>query len=294
MKSLPIMASVLFMVTACGGGGGDAPVAPAAPTITGVSVSAPNNGQVTLTASATSASPITGYCFKTSAVTPEVNDACFSASSSKNVSIPQTAPYFVWAKIASGSVSSVFSAGCSNAGITASQASSLPTVCVSTSLGEMVIALESTKAPITTTNFLRYVNDGFYSQTVFHRVVSNFMIQGGGFTGVPISGANAKSGTVYAPIALETTAVSGLSNTTGTIAMARTNVLNSATNQFFINVVDNLSLNTNSGGYAVFGNVISGLDSTVQSIRNLPVQSNGSEVSQPLTPPVINWAYQLK
>jgi cyclophilin family peptidyl-prolyl cis-trans isomerase len=96
------------------------------------------------------------------------------------------------------------------------------------------------------------------------------------------------------PIQLETTATTGLSNTTGTIAMARSGALNSATHQFFINVVDNVFLNTNGGGYAAFGRVISGMDTTIQSIRNLPVQSDGLELSQPLTPTVINWAYQLK
>ena len=257
-----------------------------------VAVSAPSAGQVTLTA--TASSDANAYCFKATATVPDANDACFSSSATKTVAVPQTTAQYVWAKNAAGKVSAVFSAGCSAAGVTASQASNLPTVCVSTSLGEFVLALESTSAPITTTNFLRYVNDGFYSQTVFHRVLSNFMVQGGGFTSVPISGANAKSGTVYTPIQLETTATTGLSNTTGTIAMARSGALNSATHQFFINVVDNVFLNTNGGGYAAFGRVISGMDTTIQSIRNLPVQSDGLELSQPLTPTVINWAYQLK
>lgn len=222
------------------------------------------------------------------------SDACFAGAATKTMAIPQSTAQYVWAKNAAGTVGAVFSAGCSAAGVAASQASSLPTVCVFTSLGEFVLALESTRAPLTTTNFLRYVNDGFYSQTVFHRVISTFMVQGGGFTGVPIGSGNAKSGTVYTPIQLETTATTGLSNTTGTIAMARTNALNSATNQFFINVADNVSLNTSGGGYAAFGRVISGMDTTVQSIRSLPVQSDGTEVSQPFTPAVIKWAYQLK
>ena len=277
-----------------------APVIPdtAAPVMTGVTVSAPNNGQVTLTASAIDTKGVTGYCFKTSSTLPTASDACFSPSSAFTIATPATpSRYYVWSKDAANNLSQVFervTGNCSATGVTASQNSALPTVCVSTSLGEFVLALESVKAPTTTTNFLKYVNDGFYNQTVFHRVLSNFMVQGGGFTGVPISSANAKSGIVYSPIALETTATTGLSNTTGTVAMARTNVLNSATNQFFINVVDNIFLNASSGGYATFGSVISGLDTTVQSIRGLPVQSNGTETSQPLNPPVINWAYQLK
>jgi cyclophilin family peptidyl-prolyl cis-trans isomerase len=121
------------------------------------------------------------------------------------------------------------------------------------------------------------------------------MIQGGGYTAVPIGSATEKAGPLYSAIQLETTTLTGLSNTTGTIAMARTGVLNSATREFFINVVDNLFLNTSSGGYAVFGRVISGLDSTVQAIRGVQVKDNGGgEVSQPLAPPVINWAYQIK
>jgi peptidyl-prolyl cis-trans isomerase A (cyclophilin A) len=291
-KSLSISAISLMVLSACGGGGGGTDTTP--PTITGVAVNAPSNGQLTLTASASDAQGVTGYCFKTDATMPTASDACFNASNSKVISLPQTTAQYAWAKDAAGNVSSSFAAGCSAAGVTASQNSALPTVCVSTSLGEFVLALESVKAPITTTNFLKYVNDGFYNQTVFHRVISNFMVQGGGFTGVPISSANAKPGTVYPAIALETTSTTGLSNTTGTVAMARTNVLNSATHQFFINVVDNTFLNTSSGGYATFGSVISGLNTTVQSIRGLPVQSNGTETSQPLTPPVINWAYQLK
>jgi peptidyl-prolyl cis-trans isomerase A (cyclophilin A) len=166
---------------------------------------------------------------------------------------------------------------------------------MSTSLGEMVVELEAIKAPDSTANFLKYVNDGYYSQTVFHRILKDFAIQGGGFTAVPISSTTTKTGTIYPPIKLETPASTGLSNTRGTLAMARTGVLNSATREFFINTVDNLALNTNGGGYAVFGKVISGLETTVEAIRLVTVEANsGGEVSQPVTPPVINWAYQLK
>ena len=268
-----------------------------APVVASVAVSAPNSGQLTLTVSASDTQGVTGYCFKTNATAPAGNDACFTTAVTSIISTPQTTAHYVWAKDAAGNISSAYAAGCSAAGVTASQNSALPTVCVSTSLGEFVVALESTKAPISTTTFLNYVNEEFYSQTVFHRVISNFMVQGGGYTRVPISPANAKVGTVYAPIALETTTQTGLSNTTGTIAMARKTELNTATHEFYINVVDNLFLNTSSfsGGYAVFGNVISGLNTTVQGIRGLPVQNDGrGEISQPLAPPIINWAYQLK
>jgi len=265
-----------------------------APTIAGINVSAPIGSKVTVTATPGDNVGVTGYCFKASIATPSASDSCFTTSPTILVTIPQTAVQYVWVKDASGNVSAVFSAGCSATGLAASQASALPTVCVSTSQGEFVLALESTKAPITTTNFLRYVNDGFYSKTVFHRVMSTFMIQGGGYTAFPIGSATEKEGTLYSAIKLETTTVTGLSNTTGTIAMARTG-LNSATREFFINVVDNTFLNTSAGGYAVFGRVISGLDSTVQAISAVQVKDNGGgEVSQPLTPPFINWAYQIK
>jgi peptidyl-prolyl cis-trans isomerase A (cyclophilin A) len=162
-----------------------------------------------------------------------------------------------------------------------------------TSQGELVLALENVKAPITTANFLSYVNSGFYSDTVFHRVVSSFVVQAGGFTYSSSTNQYAAKNPTNAPIVLETPATTGLTNTLGTIAMARTNVLNSATSQFFINVAENIALDANGGGYAVFGRVISGL-STVDALKAVPVVSNGSEVSLPTTPPVIQWAVQLK
>lgn len=284
-------------LSACGGGGGGAQADITAPILSGVSVSAPSQGQVTLTASASDATGVSAYCIKSTSSAPLASDSCFLASASKTIDLATVASrYYIWAKDAAGNISSALErAGpCFVSTETAAQVVGLPQVCVSTSLGEFVLALESTKAPITTTNFLKYVNDGFYSQTVFHRVISNFMVQGGGYTGVPISQAKAKAGTTYPAIPLETTSTTGLSNTAGTIAMARTSDLNSATKEFFINVVDNTFLNTSSGGYAAFGRVISGLDTTVQSIRSVQVQSNGNETSQPLTPPVISWAYQLK
>lgn len=299
MKFSTLAATVgsLLLCVACGGGGGSA-ADTTAPVISGVSVSAPSQGQLSLTATASDAVGVTAYCFQTATTAPAASDACFASAASKTIKLSEVASrYYVWAKDAAGNVSASFErAGpCYVDSSSAAQASSLPQVCVSTSLGEFVLALESTKAPITAANFLKYVNDGYYNQTVFHRVMSNFMAQGGGYTGVPISTANIKSGTKYPAIALEAPASTGLSNTTGTIAMARTSVLNSATSEFFINVVDNTFLDSSSGGYAVFGRVIAGLSTTVQSIRNVPVQANsGGELSQPVTAPVINWAYQLK
>ncbi len=129
-----------------------------------------------------------------------------------------------------------------------------------TNLGTIEILLNREKAPITVENFVNYVNSGFYNQTVFHRVIDGFMIQGGGFTsdGVPKE--------TRSPIVLESD--NGLKNTLGTIAMARTMNPDSATSQFFINVVDNPALDYAPGnpGYAVFGTVVSGMD-TVNRIK---------------------------
>jgi cyclophilin family peptidyl-prolyl cis-trans isomerase len=160
-------------------------------------------------------------------------------------------------------------------------------------VGELVVALENVKAPATTTNFLLYVNEGFYSDTVFHRVVSNFVVQGGGFNYSAATNQYAAKSITRAPIVLEAPATTGLSNTLGTIAMARTGELNSATSQFYINVANNIGLDSAGGGYAVFGRLISG-NTTLDAIKAVPVVSNGSEVSLPTTPPVIQWAAQLK
>lgn len=125
---------------------------------------------------------------------------------------------------------------------------------IETNKGNIVLELYSDKAPITVENFLEYVNEGFYDGTIFHRVISGFMVQGGGYT------ENGNEKNTKAPIKLESN--NGLSNERGTIAMARTNVLNSATSQFFINLVDNdfLDYGTRDEGYAVFGKVIEGMD----------------------------------
>ena len=146
-----------------------------------------------------------------------------------------------------------------------------PQVELETSLGTIVVELYADKAPKTVENFLRYVNDGFYSGTVFHRVIPGFMIQGGGFT----PGFEQKP--VRDPVRNE--ADNGLHNDTGTIAMARTSNPHSATAQFFINVNDNAFLDhvapTPRGwGYCVFGKVTKGLD-VAHRIVALPTGSGG-------------------
>ena len=123
-----------------------------------------------------------------------------------------------------------------------------------TSKGEFTVQLFDKQAPVTVENFLRYADEGFYDGTIFHRVIAGFMIQGGGLT------SDMKNKPGHAPIKNEAT--NGLKNKRGTLAMARTNDINSATSQFFINLVDNDFLDHSPGnyGYAVFGRVASGMD----------------------------------
>ena len=131
-----------------------------------------------------------------------------------------------------------------------------PQVTLVTSKGTMTLELDPTKAPISTNNFLSYVASGFYKDTLFHRVISGFVVQGGGYT----TGMVKRTATA-GPIELESN--KGLSNLRGTLAMARTNVPNSATSEFFVNLVDNLALdykNAANPGYAVFGTVVQGME----------------------------------
>jgi len=135
-------------------------------------------------------------------------------------------------------------------------------VVIETSKGNISLELDPNKAPITVANFMAYVDSGFYENTVFHRVINDFMIQGGGFT------EDGSKKETRDPIMLESQ--NGLKNDIGTIAMARTNAPNSATAQFFINLKDNDFLNYSPGnpGYAVFGKVTSGMD-VVNEIRQV-------------------------
>lgn len=145
---------------------------------------------------------------------------------------------------------------------------------LTTNLGEIVIQLNTEKAPLSSANFLTYVNEGFYNGTIFHRVIPDFMAQGGGFD----TSFNQK--TVHAPIKNE--ANNGLVNSRGTLAMARTNDPNSATAQFFINYKDNSFLNhssqTSSGwGYAVFGEVIEGMNVVDAMAKEATGNRNGHQ-----------------
>ena len=165
----------------------------------------------------------------------------------------------------------------------AAPVSGKPVVVLETSQGTIEIELNAEKAPITVANFLKYVDDKFYDGTIFHRVINNFMIQGGGFTEKMVEKPT------KAPIQNE--ANNGLTNDEGTIAMARTNDPNSATAQFFINVANNSSLNhtsqTTSGwGYAVFGKVTQGM-TIVNRIKLLKTGSISGYQDVPMTQVVI-------
>jgi cyclophilin family peptidyl-prolyl cis-trans isomerase len=158
-----------------------------------------------------------------------------------------------------------------------------PVVALETTLGTIKIALRPDKAPVTVDNFLKYVRSGHYNGTIFHRVIPNFMIQGGGMD------ASMKEKPTRPPITNE--ANSGLRNNRGTIAMARTNDPNSATAQFFINVKDNPSLDfgIRGAGYAVFGEVIDGMD-VVDKIVVVPTTTKGPHQNVPTTPVTIKSA----
>jgi cyclophilin family peptidyl-prolyl cis-trans isomerase len=156
-----------------------------------------------------------------------------------------------------------------------------------TALGTITIALDREKAPISVENFLSYVRAGHYEGTVFHRVIANFMIQGGGYT------AELEEKPTRAPIRNE--ARNGLRNSRGTVAMARTNDPNSATSQFFVNLKDNhmLDFGIAGAGYAVFGTVVEGMD-VVDRIAAVPTTSRGQHSSVPQVAVVIKNVRELE
>lgn len=266
---------------------------------------APTN-ELQFVAEDTSRGGTVAYCITTNAETPKATDPCFrtDAEGGRTVSVPiisgvKVPKYYLYTKNSNNNVL----AG------SVPVASSKPLVLFETDKGPFLVELDDNKAKLTTDNFLKYVDDGFFKDTVFHRVISTFMIQGGGFV---YNGANptkyepqTAGGGLRDPIALEKTSTTGLSNTRGTIAMARTSVANSATSQFFINVVDNSgSLDSGKGdsdGYAVFGRVIppvggapGDLPKPIRDIMAVPVSGSmggtgqiapSDEQSAPVGPP---------
>jgi len=179
----------------------------------------------------------------------------------------------------------IAAAACALALSGAALAADKPQVALKTSMGEIVLELDGEKAPKSTANFLQYVKAGYYKGTVFHRVINDFMIQGGGYTEKLVD----KPG-VRKPIPIESQ--NGLSNKPYTVAMARTGDPNSATSQFFINVNDNIGLDypgQDGFGYAVFGRVVKGQE-TVDKIKNVVVDDMRGMQNVPVTPVVIQSA----
>lgn len=158
-----------------------------------------------------------------------------------------------------------------------------PLVQMETSLGEIVLELDAAKAPLSVENFLSYARAGHYDGTIFHRVIKGFMLQGGGFT------PDMQQKATQPPVKNEAT--NGLKNKAGTVAMARTQVVDSATSQFFINTVDNkfldnAGLNPDKFGYAVFGKVVDGMD-IVYAIEQVATGSAGMHQDVPQQPVMI-------
>jgi len=315
MKSFAIPATLAFILSACGGGGSSPDTSstpeptPPSPALASLTAKPLAGDKVRLTLSGVSAQA-SRYCIRQDAAAPLASDPCFSDSDSsalvqeKTIATPsntQRAVFTAW--VLSGSTvsrhASVSAPGktCSAAALTAAS-TTLPAVCIITGTGssayESVLVLESVKAPITVANFLRYVNQGFYDQTVFHRFLKSGVnvVQGGGFSHDGSSYVT-KASTLPA-IVLESTLTSRLSNTPGTIAMARADDPDSATAGFFVNTGDNTNAynsKTTRDGYAVFGEFIHGKDSWT----NLPNLVSGSgEVINPSTVVRLHWAYQIK
>jgi peptidyl-prolyl cis-trans isomerase A (cyclophilin A) len=156
-----------------------------------------------------------------------------------------------------------------------------------TSLGNFTIELYEKDAPVTTQNFLAYVDSGHFDDTVFHRVIPGFVIQGGGMT------ADMRQKSTRAPIRNE--ADNGIKNRRGTLSMARTNDPNSATSQFFVNLVDNAFLDPGRGGagYAVFGCVVEGMD-VVDRIAQAKTGNKGGHQDVPIEPIVVKSATRVE
>jgi cyclophilin family peptidyl-prolyl cis-trans isomerase len=173
-------------------------------------------------------------------------------------------------------------AGLLGSGALASAAQAAPSVRVTTSMGDFVIELNQDRAPLTVANFLKYVNEGHYSGTVFHRIVSNFVVQGGGY-----AATDYQLKPVHEPVVNESG--NGLRNTRGTVGLARTESPHSGNAQFYVNIADNPDLDPvpTRWGYAVFGKVVQGME-VVERIGVLPTGRLGPFKGEaPLTPVVI-------
>lgn len=309
------------LLTACGGGNsGDAAQAdlssrskPLAQLVThtaGMSAQPLADNLFRVVVTPATGSDAVAFCVRTDSATPAANDACFQTAATQDIAAlaSASAPTVLraWTRSGAGTVSlhqllAMPGKTCSAAAYAASSATTGSTACLITDSGELVLALEAAKAPVTVNNFVRYLNSGFYNGTYFHRVKAGFVVQGGGFTWTGSS--YSKKTSPYDSIALESPASTGLSNTKNAVAMARSTALDSATTEFFVNVVDNPSLDTLGGGYAVFGRVVFGQvggqtpPTALDRLVGVPVTSStvlSGELSQPITPVALQWAYLIK
>jgi peptidyl-prolyl cis-trans isomerase A (cyclophilin A) len=313
--------SLVFVVTflsACGGGSGDQEPTPddASPASMSAKLLADNSVRLTLSGAGTSTGPI---CVRQDALTPAASDPCFSEPKAlalvqnhviTSESLTQRVVFTAWLRAnntvrrhASLSLPGKTCSAAAYAALTG-LSTSLPAVCILTATGsgalrESVVLLEPVKAPISTQNFLRYVNQGFYDQTVFHRFLKDSLgvVQGGGFT---------HNGSIYQPksptltqIPLEPTLRTGLNNDEHTLAMARTSDPDSATSGFFVNTKANPGFNsrTERDGFTVFGRFIHGQGSWAELLASVPnnafTASDGGAV-EPSTLVRLHWAYQIQ
>jgi cyclophilin family peptidyl-prolyl cis-trans isomerase len=282
LKNSILVASLCLagLVTACGGGSSGTTTPPAASAATITSVTPPAVLMYNKTATFT----VTGQNLDKgiTATAPNCNNISVLAGATS------TQVLFTCVPAATGALAVSLAATNGATQVSISPTVPQPQVTMKTSLGDMVIELTPSAAPLTVNNFLQYVTDGFYTNKIFHRVISNFVIQGGGFDSALVQAST------RAAIKLESGKT--LLNVRGSIAMARTNVADSATSQFFINVVDNPSLNATTAGvdgYAVFGKVVTGLP-VVDLIKVVPTKTVSPFSDVPVTPIIITSVTQTQ
>ena len=267
-----VLSGVLGLLSACGGSG-------FSPAVTGVQVQTLQYGRV--------ASIYVGGNDLRSTMVADLGSGCTSPSFSSNSST--TLALLTCNVTAVGTLPLTIKSAEGQVLYQTSLTVPKPQVVLANGQSSVTLELDPAAAPVTVNNFLAYVKQGFYKDTLIHRVIKGFVIQGGGYT----TGMVKKAGQTAA-IALESN--NGLSNLRGTVAMARTSDPNSATSEFFINLVDNTSLDyvsASSPGYAVFGKVISGMD-VVDGIALQPTGSVNGFSDVPLTDVTVTSVTQIK
>lgn len=266
------------LLTACGGGGSSGTTPSNNATITGITADRLMYGQQTK------------FTVAGTGLSNGVTLSSPGCSATGTLAGGSATQQVITCKIAAtGSVQFSFLPVGNSTPTTNTQTIPLPQVTMKTSLGDMVLELYPANAPISVNNFLQYVGDNFYTNLVFHRVIKDFVIQGGGF--------NAALSPVTTRAAIKLESGNGLLNARGTLAMARTNVADSATSQFFINTVNNTNLDATSpgvNGYAVFGKVVTGLD-VMDKISIVPTGTASNGLTDvPVTPVLITSATQTQ